>query len=392
MSVKNKLIREAVVLAGGKGTRLRNAIASDLPKPMAEVAGKPFLVYLLNRLSDQRIRHVILAVGYKAAAIEKYFGVSYRGMHITYSREDSPLGTGGALKRALSFCRDEWVLALNGDSYCDFNSDVLLTCKNRVIAINPLVSCIVGCVLHKDADRYGGVSFDAEGKIKSFIEKGESCSQMISSGVYLIKKDAFANYPKAFSIEYDFFERMASEGRIYGCVFEGRFIDIGTPESYKSAHEILRDICLPARIAFFDWDGTINVDIGHLHDSKDLVLIPEAVDLIRNYNRKGYKVVVVTNQAGIAKGLYTETDMHILHDVMDEALADEDAYIDAYYFCPHHPDFTGECSCRKPEPGMLLKALSEFEADPSSCIMHGDKPKDAEAAKRAGVPFARVGE
>lgn len=138
--------------------------------------------------------------------------------------------------------------------------------------------------------------------------------------------------------------------------------------------------------AFFDRDGTINVDFGHVYKPEDLVFISGAPELIRKYNCAKYPVIVITNQAGIAKGLYTETDMHRFHAYMNQRLELEyGAHIDAFYYCPHHPDYTGACNCRKPKPGMFFQAAKDWKLDLGASVMYGDKDKDRDAAYAAGV-------
>ena len=140
------------------------------------------------------------------------------------------------------------------------------------------------------------------------------------------------------------------------------------------------------KAAFFDRDGTINVNFGHVYRIEDLEFVPGTPEIIAEYNRQGIPVVVVTNQAGIAKGKYTEADMHRFNRHMNERLeAEYGAHIDAIYFCPHHPDFTGACGCRKPAPGMFLTAAKELEIDLSASVMYGDKDSDREAAEKAGI-------
>lgn len=139
--------------------------------------------------------------------------------------------------------------------------------------------------------------------------------------------------------------------------------------------------------AFFDRDGTINVNFGHVYRLQDLKFVPGTPELIRGFNRSGIPVIVVTNQAGIAKGLYSETDMHRFHAYLNQQLEMRyGAHIDAYYFCPHHPDFTGPCACRKPEPGLFFQAAEDWQLSLDDCVMFGDKESDRQAAERAGVP------
>lgn len=146
--------------------------------------------------------------------------------------------------------------------------------------------------------------------------------------------------------------------------------------------------------AFFDRDGTINVNYGHVYKPADLTFVEGTPEVIRKYNDAHIPVIVVTNQAGIAKGMYTEADMHRFNSYMNRCLREKyNAHIDAFYFCPHHPDYTGECDCRKPKPGMFFRAAKEWNIDLSKSIMYGDKESDKQAAERAGIPrFVWIGE
>ncbi len=146
------------------------------------------------------------------------------------------------------------------------------------------------------------------------------------------------------------------------------------------------------KAAFFDRDGTINVDTGYLFDPDKLRFVPGTPELIRRCNEAGYLVIVVTNQSGIARGMYTEQQMHQLHKVMNRRLqAEYGAHIDAFYFCPHLPEITGECNCRKPKPGLFLRAMADFDIDPRVSLSFGDSLRDEEATHAAGIPhFQRI--
>ena len=139
--------------------------------------------------------------------------------------------------------------------------------------------------------------------------------------------------------------------------------------------------------AFFDRDGTINVNFGHVYKPEDLVFVPGIPEIIAEYNRKGVPVIVVTNQAGIAKGIYSEQDMHRFNQYMNERLQKEyGAHVDAIYFCPDHPDITGICDCRKPKAGMLFRAAAELGINLAASVLYGDKDSDKKAAEEAGIP------
>ena len=140
------------------------------------------------------------------------------------------------------------------------------------------------------------------------------------------------------------------------------------------------------KAAFFDRDGTINEDVGYLHRPEELVFIPKTADLIRLCNKHGYLVIVVTNQSGIARGMYTEKEMRELHRVMNDRLQKEyGAHIDAFYFCPHLEEITGPCSCRKPMPGLFLQAIQDYGIDPQRSISFGDSARDETASRAAGI-------
>lgn len=378
-------IREAVILAGGKGTRLRS-IVSDAPKPMAIVGGRPFLCFVLEKLRTMGVKRVVLAIGYKGSHIREYFASRFQGMEIVYSQEAEPLGTGGAIKQALRCVRGDWAYVVNGDTYQDIDAS-----KFASYASYSQVKAVLGTRIVQDCSRYGTIGISEDGGIEAFHEKMPIEDGRISSGVYLMRKDALFGMPSTFSLEADWLEPLAPSGALGAVDLTGSFIDIGIPEDYERAQKMLPSCSKRPKLAFFDRDGTINVDTGHLFQPEDLELIPETVNLIRSYNqRDDWRVVVVTNQAGIAKGLYNESQMHRLHKALGELLEAEGAFVDAYYFCPHHPDYTGPCDCRKPADGLLQKALREFGATPSECVMYGDKDTDRLAAEAAGVPFVWI--
>ena len=370
-------MREAIVLAGGFGTRLAH-IVSDVPKPMAPVCGRPFLRFLLDDLQRKGIERVILATGYKRECIEEYFGAHYRGMELIYSPEDVPLGTGGAIKRALSRCQEDWVAVLNGDTYFPVDFSAMERAEKPD-------TIILAAKRMRDFDRYGTLELRGD-CVTAFREKAPCADGLINGGVYVMERSALEAVPEdCFSFETAVLAPLAGQGKVLAVESDGYFIDIGVPEDYALAQETLKALAPKNKAAFFDRDGTINVDVHYLHRPEDLKFIDGMPQFIRKWNDWGYKVIVVTNQAGIARGYYTEDDMRALHRYMNERLAEYGAHIDAFYFCPHHPDFTGPCRCRKPEPGMIEDAIREFDLDPAQCILFGDKPWDVEAGKRCGI-------
>lgn len=231
------MLDEAIILAGGFGTRLRDVI-SDLPKPMAPVAGKPFLHYLLRNLKAQGITRVVLSTGYLHEKIESYFGDNYEGLTISYVVEREPLGTGGGIRAALEKCTSEFVLVLNGDSYFDFP---LLPYFTFFSSSNADAALALRQV--EDASRYGMITVE-NGQVNAFHEKsGHAAPGFINAGVYILPRERYMNETPAaknFSIERDFFEPKAATWKLAAHAAEGYFIDIGIPADYHKANEDFR--------------------------------------------------------------------------------------------------------------------------------------------------------
>lgn len=219
----------AVILAGGLGTRLQSVVA-DRPKVLALVHGRPFLTYLLDQLAAAGVQHVVLCTGYKADLVRQALGTQYGAIELEYSHEEQPLGTGGALRQAVSRARSDLVLALNGDSYCAAD---LQNFSAAHLARGFAGSLLLAEV--PDAARYGRVAFDAKGRVESFIEKrATACGGWINAGVYLLRKELLRVEPSGvrISLEQDLLPRWASQSLLGAYPSAAAFLDIGTPESY----------------------------------------------------------------------------------------------------------------------------------------------------------------
>ena len=380
--------REAIILAGGFGTRLAHVVPG-ICKPMAPVAGEPFLRRVLDQLDSAGFARVVIADGYLRDQIESYFMDTYRGLEVDYSPEDVPLLTGGAVKRALAKCTRSEVFVFNGDTWIDVD----FASMESVLAEHPEASCCIAAKRMYHFDRYGTLNVDASGVIRSFCEKSPCLEGLINGGTYLVRREALADEPNVFSLERDWFARVVNDGVLVACETGNGFIDIGVPEDYVQAQAMFEGAGDTHCLALFDRDGTINVDTGHMCSIEDCRLIEASVEAMRRYSiDPAWRIAVVTNQAGIAKGMYTVMDMRLLHRRMSEQLRERGVEVDAWYFCPHHPDYTGECDCRKPAPGMIVRAMRDFRADPAQCVMYGDSEKDAQAAHAVGVGFVQVKE
>ena len=227
-------IRDAIILAGGLGTRLQSVV-DDVPKSMAPVNGIPFLEYQLTYLSDWGIKNAILAVGYKKELIMDHFGHHYKDLKITYAEEDEPLGTGGAIKKAMEYVVARNVLILNGDTYFKVSFDKLLMIyqikKSKIMLILKEM---------QNVERYGTVTIDYNGKVTGFSEKGSSKGKgFINGGVYYINKAFFESFdfPEKFSFEKDFLEKYFINYDFHGMVCNQYFLDIGIPGDFKKAQD-----------------------------------------------------------------------------------------------------------------------------------------------------------
>lgn len=224
---------EAIILAGGFGTRLAH-IVSDVPKPMAPVAGKPFLEYILRQIADQGVTRAVLAVGYKAECIQSFFGHSFENrLELVYSREDQPLLTGGAIRKALDRCLAQDVYIINGDTFFDVDFAGMQR-------LHQTAGAVLTIAVRKmyDFTRYGTVETDTNGRILRFLEKRPCSEGWINGGVYLLRREALAEVREVrFSFETDYMERFVAQKPFFAFPSEGYFIDIGVPEDYYRAQE-----------------------------------------------------------------------------------------------------------------------------------------------------------
>jgi len=372
-------IKEAIILAGGKGTRLRSVV-SDAPKPMARIQDRPFLEILIENFHDKGITHFILSVGYMADTIVEHFKEKYPNLDISFSVENKLLGTGGAIRRAFEQVKGQFALVLNGDSLFDvqieelnlFNADDLPIIFGRHV---------------DDVTRYGHFLYEGN-KIHHYLEKQGYGPGYINGGVYVLGKDTLHSFPadQNFSIESDYFSKFSEKNSATIIFSSGYFIDIGLPESYQRAQEELKPY-IKNKALFLDRDGVINVDTGYLHKPKDCIFIDGITELLKTAKDLGYLNIVVTNQAGIGRGYYSENEFQTFMNWMNTSLGN---LIDDYFFCPFHPEhgvgaYKYDSWDRKPNAGMFEKAIKKHNISSLRSVMIGDQKSDIEAAKKVNV-------
>ncbi len=379
--------RQCVILVGGKGSRL-GALTRERPKPLLAVGGRPFLSYLVQEAARHGFTRILLLAGFKAEVFADEVAALRAAAPATVDLkvivEPEPMGTGGALKFAGPHL-DETFLLLNGDSLFDINLlDLSIALPDAGVARLALKA-------QPDVSRYGTVELAAD-RVRRFAEKSAAGGPgLINGGVYWMRRAILDHIgPGAVSLETDVLPTLAASSRLFGKVYDRFMLDIGLPDTLEQAQS-----SIPAQMrrpaVFLDRDGVINRDVGYAHRSDQIVWVEGALAAIKSLNDAGYYVFVVSNQAGVARGNYTETDVKALHAWMAERMAEQGAHVDAFSYCPYHPEgivaeYAKASPRRKPAPGMILDLLQAWPVQKADSFLIGDKAIDVEAAAAAGLP------
>jgi len=377
------MTNQALILAGDPVYR-PDARHHPSSWPMADINGRPFLEYLVWNLQRHGITNILFTAGRFADEIQAHFGDgSEFAVTIEYFIEHEAVGTGGGVKLAQEGLSEEFFV-LKGNSLFDLNFlDLALVQRN--------VGALASLALRKTRGITEHRTLTIENSlITGFHGKKHSRPGLVSGGVYFMKKEAIARMGELpFSLEDHFFPALAEKGLLSGKEFNSYFIDIGTPERLEAAQQEV-----PARqtkpAVFFDRDGVVNVDHGYVHTADAFTWTAGAQEAIKLCNDLGWYVFIVTNQSGIGRGYYSEEKFLEFTRWINEELRKHGAHIDQTFFCPHHPteaigDYKRSCPCRKPAPGMLYQAFSQWPIDRDNSFMIGDKKSDMQAAQAGGV-------
>ena len=404
-----------VIMAGGRGTRI-SSVASEIPKPMIRIGDKPVLEHEIECLREQGFTDIVITVSHLAPVIMDYFGDGSGispatgkpfGVHITYFTENKPLGNAGALFELRDRLTEDFLL-LNADALfrVDFNRFVAAHKKNGGLAT---------LFTHPNSHPYdsGLIVAGKDGAVKQWLTKEDArpsyYKNRVNAGLHILSPKLLERRPDSEKIDLDrqLLKPLAGTGQMF-CYDSPEYVkDMGTPERYKAVCEDYlsglieaKDLRNMQKSVFLDRDGTINKYVGFLRNIDDFELLPGAADAIRKINASGYLAIVVTNQPVIARGEVTEEELRQIHNKMETLLGQEGAYLDAIYYCPHHPHkgYEGEipelkidCVCRKPKPGMLLRAAERFNIDLSRSWMIGDGENDVRAGQAAGCKTVLLG-
>ncbi len=377
----------ALLLAGGLGTRLRDSVP-DRPKVLAEVAGRPFLRWQLDWLREQGVRKVVLCTGHLGDMVESELADGVDGMEIAFSREWTQLGTAGALRNAAPLVTTDEVVVLNGDSFSDVDLREFLADARENRA-----ACAFVTVRVSDASRFGCVRFDVDRVVTEFEEKRVLARPgWINAGIYYFATQLLRELsPRSpLSLENDVMPRWLG-GALRAFPSTGRFIDIGTRESFAQAQAFFSGSPVPverAGLLVLDRDGTVIEEKHYLSDPDAVELVPGAAEGLRALQQRGYGIAIVTNQSGIGRGYYDEAAMHAVNDRVVDLLSRAGVRVEGIWHCPHRPD--DSCECRKPSPGMLESATRTLGYAASECVVVGDKACDIDLGRRAGAKTALV--
>ena len=379
---------EAVILAGGLGTRLRGVIG-EIPKCMAPVGGKPFLQYQLEWLSRFDVRHVVFSVGYLKEQVIDFVKSREWPFAVSFAVEKEPLGTGGGIRLALQKCREKQVFVLNGDTFYNADLRTLTFTAPVTLALKPM----------RDFDRYGAVDWDGD-LVTGFREKKYCAEGLINGGVYAIDRSQLdmSLFPKTFSFEREVLEPLTDYGLVAGEVQDGYFIDIGIPEDYARAQRELPEIQAVLKASdsvlssgadtlFLDRDGVINrwLPGDYVRSWDQFAFLPGILECLRKWAGRFKHIILVSNQRGVGKGKMTMEQLEQVHARMLAEIRAAGGRIDAVYTCTeldeNHP-------MRKPQPGMFLEACRDFpDIAPERSLMLGDSESDRDFAYGCGMPF-----
>ena len=377
------IISQAVILAGGKGTRLM-PLTKDRPKPMVEIHGKPFLEYLIDLLKESGITRVLILTGHMAEKISDYFGDGSRfGIEISYHYSEPEAETGARLRNAKGLIDDEFLLL-----YCDNYWPLRL---QKLQAFHRTHGSTATMVVYSNKDKYSknNVHVGQDGIIELY-DKSRTAENLngIDVGFFLLKKSALELLPEGNpSFEAEILPQLVEKKQLAGFFTDHRYYTIGSLERFEQAVEFLK----PKKIVLLDRDGVINKKAPKAEYVKtwsEFQFLPGALDAIAELTQKGYGLYILTNQPGIARESLSENDLHDIHEHMLTEIREKGGEIAGIYVCPHGWD--DGCECRKPKPGMLFQAAREHRFDLTKAVYVGDDGRDGEAAEAADTQFIMV--
>lgn len=380
-----KTIDQAVILAGGYGTRLQ-PFTNTNPKPMYPFQGKPFLSYLIAQVKAFGIKNIVLLLGYLPEKIMDYFGDgSGYGISITYSITPVEYETGLRLKSAKSLLHKEFLL-MYCDNYCpvDFKKLVQLYRKSHAL-------CVITAYRNQDHYTKSNLKANADGLVEVYDKKRiHSGLEGVDIGYAVVNRCVLDDLPEYnHNFEAFIYPKLVREQKLYAFQTQHRYYSIGSWERISLTEQFFSG----QKYIFLDRDGTLNVrppKACYVECPQDFVWLPGAKEAVKKLNDAGYRVLLVSNQPGIARGRLTENTLMEIHAKMCRDLQAIGAEITHIYYCPHN--WEEGCDCRKPKPGLFFRAQKDYCIDLRKCVMIGDDERDMQAGREAGCRCIMISE
>jgi len=370
-------VRQAVILAGGRGERLR-PFTDTMPKPMYPIGDVPFIVRLVNQIKDFGIDRIVILLGYLAHKVVDELGDGSRyGVDIIYDITPIEYDTGDRLIHAKELLDDRFLL-MYCDNYCPIDYRRLVKEANENDAMIQM-----SVYSNKDGYTKNNIRLNNDGKLVDIYDKTRSAYglQGVEIGYSIVKKEVIdlvndeeRNFAKAV------FPKLVMMQKLYATVTDHRYYSIGSFARMSLTEEFFRE----KKVVFLDRDGTLNVKAPkacYIERPEDFVWLDGAIEAIKLLNDNEVITILITNQPGIARGNLTVDDLNSIHEKMQNDLKEHGAHIDYIYYCPHNW-FEG-CDCRKPKPGMLYQAARDLSLNLTECMLFGDDERDIEAANAA---------
>ena len=404
-----KNINLAVIMTGGKSSRLLSITNDEIPKPMVPVDGKPLLEYQVEKLKSYGIKKIVMIVGHLGEKIVDHFkdGKDF-GVEIDYIFEKEPLGTAGAFYYLKDKIDAKDFMLVFGDIFFDMDFDRMEDFHFKNSALTTLLAHPNGHPYDSDliqTDDTGRViGFDSKHNVRDYWY-----DNMVNAGMYIINKRLLdlVKEPVKTDFEKDILANQVKLGASIYAYHTPEYVkDVGTVDRINATVEELKSGLIQSknlkkkqRAIFLDRDGTMNVSKGFISKADDLELIPGTIDAIKAINKSGALAIVITNQPVIARGECSFEELHNIHNKLKTLLGEKGAFVDDIFYCPHHPDkgFEGEvpelkfdCECRKPKTGMIEEAVKKYNIDLSKSYMVGDSTMDLETARNAGIKSVLV--
>lgn len=372
-------IRQAVILAGGQGTRLR-PFTLTTPKPMIPIHNVPFLVYLIKLLKRNDIKDVIILVGYLHEQIEKYFGDGKKfGISIRYSCSSVDSDTGTRIKNGLPLLQKKFLL-LYGDNYWSLQLDILTAFYSKIGVKN-----LVTVYSNFDNATKNNILVGNDGLVKIY-DKTRTKQNLngVDIGFFILDKSIFTKLPKEnFSFEKIILPKLIFKKQLAGFLTYHKYYGLSNPERIPVIEEFFK----PKKVILLDRDGVINKKPSkarYVRNWEEFKFLPGAIDALKLLTKNNYQIFIISNQAGIGRGVMTEDDLKKIHKKFLEVCKQERINVKGIYYCPH--DWNEGCFCRKPKPGMLFKAAADYSFDLTKAIFIGDDERDEQAGKAANCP------